>query len=291
MPTIPGLETTLVHGLSKLAAKAADRLRASAPATAATSSSEGARQDLETGGAVHAPPDAPGDRLTAVFGHELRGRIAPMKNAAELLRRASLDHSTRLKVAELIDRQIDAMTRLVDEMLASTQTKTLRPKLRRSDVSVESLVKLSIECIEPLASIRRQVLLVRLPEACFHITADEMWLGQALQNVLNNAVKYTDTGGRIEVDVTHDPPYAVISVRDTGVGLAATHIETIFDLYAQVAQPPSRPAAGGLGVGLHVAKWVIEAHGGSIHALSPGLGGGTTLVIRLPCRSAEPPLR
>jgi signal transduction histidine kinase len=244
---------------------------------------ERTRASWDTPAAAHRPPDLARGQLAAIFGHELRSHIAPIKNAAELLRCAALDREMTLNVAALINRQVDGMTRLIDELLASTRSETLLPTLRRGDITVEDVVKLSVELVAPLASARRQTLLISMPAAPVRVAADEMWLAQALQNVLGNAVKYTDAGGQIEVEAKRDLADVVISVRDTGVGLTPTQLETVFDLYAQVAQPATRPPAGGLGVGLHVAKWVIEAHGGSIQASSKGLGRGTTFVIRLPC--------
>jgi signal transduction histidine kinase len=194
-----------------------------------------------------------------------------------------------LLIAAFIERQADGMTRLVDELLAATRSRAFEPRLRRTDTAVQNVVERSLEIVEPLASARRQTLVTHMPTEPVRLVADDVWLGRPAQNVLGNAVKYTDPGVRIEIEVSHDSVDVVIGVRDTGIGLAPTQVETIFDLYAQVAQPMTRPTTGGFGVGLHVAKWVIEAHGGSIHAASEGLGCGTTYVIRLPCRAVPPP--
>jgi signal transduction histidine kinase len=223
------------------------------------------------------------DQIVPIFVHELRSHLAPIKNASELLQRSTLNPATTQQAAAIIERQVDGLSRLVDALLASAQSKGLL--LRRTTVTVSSLIVRSVQIVEPLVSARRQTLSIRLPPDSIRVAADEMWLEQALQNVIGNAVKYTDPGGRIEVDVKCDGPDVVISVRDSGVGLAAAELETVFDLYKQIAQSPTRPPVGGFGVGLNVAACVVEAHGGSIRATSEGLGRGSTFVIRLP--SAE----
>jgi signal transduction histidine kinase len=281
-----------VHPLRELAGTSTPDLAVAAPnSVAATSYSERARADRDTAAAILAVATASKDRLVAIFGHELRSHLAPIKNASELLQRSTLDPATARQVAAIIERQVDGMTRLVDELLASAQSEALQPILRRVETVVEIIVKRSVEMVEPLASARRQTLLIRIPTEPIQIAADETWVAQALQNVIGNAVKYTDPGGHIEVEVKHDAPAVVLSVRDTGIGLAPAQLETIFDLYTRAAQPAARPSAGGLGIGLHLAKFVVEAHGGSIRATSEGLGRGSTFVIRLPCRAPGRPSR
>ena len=144
--------------------------------------------------------------------------------------------------------------------------------LRRADTAVEAIVRRSVEMVERSASLRRQTLSIRMPAEPTYIVADELWLTHAVQNLISNAVKYTDPGGRIDVDVQRDETEVEIRIRDTGIGLAAAELETVFNLYARVTEPAARPIAGGLGVGLHLARFVVAAHGGSIRAASDGLG-------------------
>jgi len=231
--------------------------------------------------------DAGEDRLVAIFGHELRSHIAPIKNAAELLRRATLDPALAQRAAAIIERQVDGMARLVDELVAFAQLKTSPLVMQRCETVVETIVKRCMEMIQPLATARGQTLSIQMPAETIYIEADELWLTQAVQNVIGNAVKYTDPGGQIEIEVLHCGASVQITVRDTGIGLGPTEIKTVFDLYARGAQPAARPTTGGLGVGLHLAEFVIAAHGGSIRAMSDGVGRGSTFVIRLPCRAVE----
>lgn len=239
--------------------------------------------------AMLAPVDNASDRLVAIFGHELRSHLAPIKNAAELLQRSTLDAASILRVAGIIERQVDGMARLVDELLGSTQIKAFALLLRRADTAVQTIIEHSIEMIEPLLQARRHVLSVRMPPEPVSIEADAVWLTQAIQNLIGNAVKYTDPGGRIDIAVDHDGAEVEIRIRDSGIGLAPADLATVFVLYAQATQPAARPAAGGLGVGLHLAKVVVDAHGGSLRAVSDGLGSGSTFVLRLPCRAAALP--
>lgn len=239
--------------------------------------------------AMLAPVDYANDCLVAIFGHELRSHLAPIKNAAQLLQRSTIDPATALRVAGMIERQVDGMTRLVDELLGSTQMKAFELLLRRADTAVQKIIERSIEMIEPLMRARRHVLSVRMPTEPISIDADTVWLTQAVQNVIGNAVKYTDPGGQIDIAVDQNDADVEIRVRDTGIGLAPADLETIFLLHARATQPATRPSTGGLSVGLHLAKVVVDAHGGSIRAMSDGLGRGSTFVLRLPCRAAATP--
>jgi signal transduction histidine kinase len=219
----------------------------------------------------------------ALLQHELRSHLAPAKNACELLQRGVLDSAATKRMCAIIDRQVDGMTRIVDELLEDAPLRPGGVELHRREMALEELIARSVELVAPLMAARKHTLLIDIRTDSLRVEADELWLLHAVQNVISNAAKYTDPGGRIEVRVARDGAYAVISVHDTGVGLAPEQRETIFDLYMQAAQGAGRPAAGGLGVGLHFARFLIEAHGGDIRATSKGLGRGSVFTIRLPC--------
>lgn len=224
-------------------------------------------------------------RLLAILAHELRSHLAPAKNACELLQRGVLDSAGTKRTCAIIDRQIDGMTRIVNELLEDARLRPGGVQLHRREMALEEIIDRSVELAAPLVAERKHTLLLDIGADSLRVEADELWLGHAVQNVIGNAAKYTNPGGRIEVRVARDGAYAVISVRDTGVGLAPDHRETIFDLYTQGEQAPDRPAAGGLGVGLFFARFLIERHGGAIQATSEGPGRGSTFTIRLPCVS------
>jgi signal transduction histidine kinase len=222
-------------------------------------------------------------RLLAILGHELRSHLAPAKNACELLQRGVLDSAATKRICAIIERQVDGMTRIVDELLEDARLRPGGVELHRREMALEEIIARSVELVAPVVAAREHTLLVDIGADSLRVEADELWLSHAIQNVIGNAAKYTDPGGRIKVRVARDGAYAVISVHDTGVGLAPDQRETIFDLYMQAEQPPNRPAAGGLGVGLHFARLLIQQHGGAIQATSEGLGRGSVFTIRLPC--------
>ena len=230
------------------------------------------------------PAESAKDRLVSIFSHELRSHIAPIKNVAELLRCSTPDGPTTRRVAGIIQRQIDGITRLLDELLCSTRANASDLFLRYQQAVFQNVVERSVEMIQPLAQERGQTLSIFMPSAPIEIEADAMWLTHAVQNLIGNAIKYTDSGGTIDIVVKHDGADAEISVRDTGIGLAPASLTAVFDLYTRVADTGSRPYPQGLGVGLYVAQVVVDAHGGSLRAMSDGPGRGSTFVMRIPCR-------
>lgn len=222
-------------------------------------------------------------RLLAILGHELRTHLAPAKNACELLQRGVLDSAATKRLCAIIDRQVDGMARIVEELLDDARLRPGGVELHRREMALQEIIARSVELAAPLVAARKHTLLTDISADSLRVEADELWLSHAVQNVIGNAAKYTDPGGRIDVRVAKDGAYAVISVRDTGVGLEPDQREKIFDLYVQAEQPPDRPAAGGIGVGLHFARFLIERHGGTIRATSEGRGRGSVFTIRLPC--------
>ena len=229
--------------------------------------------------------DCKKDRLMAILGHELRNRLVPTKNAAEVLKHARLDTATIQCMSGIIDRQVDGMTRLVDDLLDVARLHAGKLRLRPRAASLTEVVERTIEVVRPLLAARRHDLAVDLPAEPLWLEADVTWLSQALQNLISNAAKYTEPGGRIGVKVRRDAADAVITVSDTGIGILPTELDAIFDLYMQIGPAGSNVAAGGLGIGLYLARVVVEGHGGSIRALSAGLGCGSELIVRLPCRA------
>lgn len=233
------------------------------------------------------------DRLIAIYGHELRGHLAPIGNAAKILQRSTADSSIAQKVAAIIERQLAGMTRLVDELIACSGD--LPAMLQYADTAAQTITNRAIEMVAPTVAARSQVLSVRMPSEPIVIKADQLWLTLAVRNVLGNAANYTHKGGHITLAARRDEATVELSVRDTGVGLDATQLETIFNLHTRGAEQTFRPSPSGLGVGLHVARCVIEAHGGTIRATSEGPGRGSTFVIRIPrspgCLAAAPALR
>ena len=223
------------------------------------------------------------DRLLAILGHELRNQLAPTRNASELLKRDVIDIATTRQISRIIDRQVTGMTRLIDELLDAAHLRGGSLELHRTDTALANIIASTIATVEPLVASRNHTLVVDLPTEPVRLAGDEMWLSHALQNLIGNAAKYTDPGGRIDVRVTRDGTDAVVTVSDNGVGLDAAQLEAIFELYVQLGQSPRRLAVGGLGVGLYLTRLVVEGHGGTIQATSEGPGLGSEFTVRLPC--------
>ncbi len=225
------------------------------------------------------------DRLLAILGHELRNQLAPSRNASELLKRDVMDVTTARHVSGIIDRQVTGMTRLIDELLDAAHLRGGHLELHRTDTALADIIGSTIAAVETLVASRNHSLVVDLPTEPVRLAGDEMWLSHALQNLIGNAAKYTDPGGRIDVRVTRDGTDAVVKVSDNGVGLDAAQLEAIFELYVQLGQSPRRLAVGGLGVGLYLTRLVVEGHGGTIQATSEGPGRGSRIhhTVALQC--------
>ncbi len=226
------------------------------------------------------------DRFIAILGHELRSRLAPTKNAAEMLKHETLDFATRRYVSGIIERQVSGMSQLVDDLLGVARLRGGSLELRRTSASLAEILERTIEIVRPIVAARGHALEVELPLEPLRLEADVIWLSQALQNLVVNAAKYTAPGGRIGVNVRRDGREAVITVTDSGMGIAPAKLDAIFDLYVQLGPNGSDTSAGGLGIGLYLVRLLIEGHGGSVRAVSAGPGCGSEFIVRVPC---DPP--
>ncbi len=222
------------------------------------------------------------DRFVSILGHELRGRLAPLRNAVELLKLNPIDAVTRRSVTEIIDRQIGGMTRLIDDLLDVARLQDGHVQFRRTRSAVAEIIEHAVENARPLAAARNHTLIVSVPPEPIVIYADVMWLSQALQNLLGNAAKYTNPGGVIGISAERDEDNVVITVSDNGIGIAPAELETIFKLYAQGVQAQTERSAGGIGLGLYLARLIVEGHGGVIRASSAGPDCGSELIVSLP---------
>ncbi len=229
------------------------------------------------------------DEFLATLAHELRNPLAPITNALEILRRKDPGDPALRWTRDIIDRQVRQMTRLVDDLLDVARITRGRIELKRSRVALADVVHSAVEAARPFVEAGGHALELLLPSQPLWLQADAMRLTQVLLNLLNNAAKYTPAGGRITLSVQAREGQAEISVRDTGIGLAAEHLATVFEMFSQVA-PALERSQGGLGIGLALARGLVELHGGSIHARSEGLGHGTEFVVRLPLAPDEPVL-
>ncbi|QRQ84717.1 hybrid sensor histidine kinase/response regulator [Cupriavidus oxalaticus] len=220
----------------------------------------------------------------AILGHELRNPLAPVRNAVEVIA-LTPDADARIRhCAAIIDRQLRQLERLVNDLLDVGRVTAGKMKMELTPTSYNDVVSNSLEAIRPVLDAAGQQLVAELPAVSPHVRADANRLGQVLLNLFSNATKYTPRGGTVSVRVQVEPARVVTIVSDTGRGLAPVALDRIFNLFSQEAEAGSR---SGLGVGLALAKAVVEAHGGAIQADSAGPGQGSTFTVILP-RAAAP---
>ncbi|BBL75970.1 PAS domain-containing hybrid sensor histidine kinase/response regulator [Methylomagnum ishizawai] len=223
----------------------------------------------------------------AMLAHELRNPLAPITHAVQILRRPGLKDAQLAWCRDVIDRQAGQMTRLVDDLLDISRITRGKIELRKEPLAVADLMLRAVETSRPLINDRRHELTVHLPPEPILIEGDRVRLIQVVSNLLNNAAKYTDTGGRIGLSVECDGAEVGIRVRDTGQGLDPRALPHVFDLFYQTDRTLDRPE-GGLGIGLSLVKRLVDLHGGTVQAFSAGRGRGSEFVVRLP-RLPDPP--
>lgn len=217
----------------------------------------------------------------ATLAHELRNPLAPIRNAVELMRMKSEHPVDKRGPAEVIDRQTRALTRLVDDLLDISRITQNRLELRREPASLSAIVESAIEASRPLIDAGGHKLEVTVPDEPIVLLADVTRVAQVISNLLNNAARYSDKRGRIQIDVRREGMEAVIQVSDEGIGIPAAMLGRVFDMFVQVDRQHER-GRGGLGVGLALSRQLVEMHGGSISAFSPGPGLGSSFEVTLP---------
>ena len=224
------------------------------------------------------------DEFLATLAHELRNPLAPVRNAVHLLKKKVQDSPDVTWASELIERQVKAMSRLIDDLMDISRINQGKIELQRERVDLAEVVADAVETTRPMIDAGRHVLALSVSPGSFELDADRARLGQAFTNLLHNATKYMDAGGRIAVNARLDGKHVEITVKDSGIGLAADRLEAVFEMFSQVESALSR-SRGGLGVGLSLTRKLIEMHGGTVVARSDGLGRGTEFVVRLPLRA------
>jgi signal transduction histidine kinase len=219
-------------------------------------------------------------RFLAVLGHELRNPLAPLRNGLAILGRAK-DDQARADVQAMMERQIIHMTRLIEDLLDVHRIDRGQLELRREPVPVDAVVSAAVETVKPVLDAHQQVLQVRNAVAPLHVNADLVRLGQVLSNLLNNASKFSANGADITLDIHDEAGHVVLIVTDAGRGFDPADAARIFELFLQLDPSDGQPR-GGLGIGLTIAKSIVELHGGTIRADSDGPGRGARFTVRLP---------
>jgi PAS domain S-box-containing protein len=225
------------------------------------------------------------DEFLATLAHELRNPLAPIRNAVELLRLQGSAEPAIAWARDVIDRQSQHMSRLIDDLLEVSRMTSGRLQLRMQPIELARIVEMAIETTGPLIGHAEHRLHVDVPAEPIVVAGDPGRLAQVLANLLNNAARYTERGGQIELRVLRRATEACIAVRDNGAGIPPEMLSKIFDLFTQVDRSLER-TQGGLGIGLALAKRLVEMHGGRIEAASAGVGLGSCFTVYLPLLAA-----
>lgn len=226
------------------------------------------------------------DEFLALMSHELRNPLAPIHTAIYVLRKGEDDPEAREKVLGILDRQVGRLTHLVNDLLDLSRINGGRVSLKRSTVDLEQIAGRAVEATRPAFEEHRHEFLVMPARARLRVDGDPMRLEQVLVNLLNNAAKYTDPGGRIALRFAREGGEAVVRVIDSGIGIEPSLLGKIFDPFYQAERRVNR-SEGGLGLGLSISRSLAELHGGTVVGLSRGPGQGSTFELRLPALAAE----
>jgi len=220
------------------------------------------------------------DEFLAVLAHELRNPLAPISNAVHLLRHP--DGRRRAdRLVEMLGRQVRQMVKLVDDLLEISRITRDKIELHRQPLLLADVVHGAVETSRPLIDQQHHHLEVRLPDEPLTLEADSVRLTQVLANLLNNAAKYTDQGGRIDLEARRVGAEVEITVRDNGIGIPPGHLPEVFDMFTQAHRATGR-GQGGLGIGLAMVRSLVQMHGGTVEAKSAGAGRGSEFIVRLP---------
>ncbi|MBQ5947050.1 ATP-binding protein [Massilia sp. ST3] len=221
------------------------------------------------------------DEFLATLAHELRNPLAPIRTGLDILRIRSGDAQATQRATDIMERQLRQMVRLVDDLLDVSRINTGKFTIKMGRVELKAVVNDALEVVRSYIELHGHELVLDLPDRPVFLHGDATRLAQVLSNLLNNAAKYTNRGGRVELKGWVEDKTLVLEVADTGIGLAPDMLDSVFEMFVQVDSTLERSNAG-LGVGLSLARKLVELHGGSISAHSEGLGHGSRFVVRLP---------
>ncbi len=230
------------------------------------------------------------NEFLAMLAHELRNPLAPIRNAVQMLRLMKGGGTAIQSASAMMERQITQLVRLVDDLLDVSRSSLGKIELRKESVDLASVVKDAVEVARPVCESQALDLVVTLSPEPIRLNADPARLVQVVSNLLSNACKFSDKGGQVHLTVEREAEQAIIRVKDNGVGIAANQLSPIFDMFVQVDTSLERSISG-LGIGLTLAKSLVEMHGGTLAVHSDGIGQGSEFVVRLPLdieHTAEP---
>jgi two-component system CheB/CheR fusion protein len=222
------------------------------------------------------------DEFLATLAHELRNPLAPIKNAVELLRLSDGKGESSVQIREMLQRQVGQMRRLIDDLLDVSRISRGTIELKRERVELAAAIRSATEISRPAIEKMSHKLSITLPAEPLYLDADPIRLAQMLANLLNNACKFTDPGGRIALTAAREGSSVVLSVKDNGIGIAPEKLPHIFTMFFQVDRSLERSQTG-LGIGLTIVYRLAALHGGTVEARSEGVGKGSEFVLTLPC--------
>jgi len=250
-----------------------------------TRESERLTAELRARAEALAESDRRKDEFLAMLAHELRNPLGAVANASYLLEQLTPPEPQLERPIAIIRRQIQHLVRMVDDLLDVSRITRGKVELRREPVDLAEVLRHAVETVRPLAEAREQTLRAEIPEEPLALYGDVTRLEQVFSNLLRNAVKFTEPGGRIEISAEGQGAEAVARVRDDGIGMPADLLPRVFDLFTQGEQGLDR-TGGGLGIGLTLVRSLVEMHGGRIEARSEGPGRGSEFEVRLPLSAA-----
>lgn len=228
------------------------------------------------------------DAFLATLSHELRNPLAPIRAAAHVLASSGVSPAQVQQARRIVERQATHMALLLDDLLDIARITQGKLQLRQQTVALQEVIDAAVEAVRPVLLERRHELALALPSPGLEIRADPLRLAQIVSNLLTNAGRYSAPGSRIDLAATTGGGMLALSVKDRGIGIAASSIPRIFEMFAQV-DAGAAGSQGGLGIGLALAKGLAELHGGTVEARSGGLGHGSEFIVRLPLAAAPAP--
>jgi signal transduction histidine kinase/CheY-like chemotaxis protein len=248
---------------------------------------EAALRSIEAQARKLAEADARKNEFLAMLGHELRNPLAPIRNAVKIMKQRGSDDPDMCWARDVVDHQVRHLGQLVDDLLEISRVTSGKVRLQKEAVDVATIVAFAVETSRPTIEAQHHRLSISLPSDPIYVDADSIRMAQVLSNLLNNAAKYTQSGGQIRLSAAADGDEVLFRIRDNGIGIPPEMLSRIFDLFTQVDRSLDH-SQGGLGLGLTLVRSLIEMHGGTVQAWSEGLGRGSEFIVRLPKLAAIP---
>ena len=221
------------------------------------------------------------NEFLAMLAHEIRNPLAAIRNSAAVLKLAGRDPQSAVSAQGAIDRQMEHLVRLIEDLLDVARISRGKLELRRTRMDLRLALEQALEVSRPLCKDNEQALEVEIPPTPLYVDGDAVRITQAIANLLNNACKFTPRGGRIQVAVGVEDRHAIVRIRDDGIGIAPEHLPRLFDMFSQIDTSLER-TQGGLGIGLNLVQQLVEMHGGRVEARSEGIGTGSEFIVHFP---------